>query len=151
MKIIVQRVLEAYVKVEENVVSHIDQGYCLFVGICQNDSLNTMDLMAKKVSKLRIFEDENGKMNHDIHSTTKEILSISQFTLCADTKKGNRPSFTNAMNAQDAKQYFDYFNKALESQGLIVKQGVFQAEMKVHLINDGPLTIILEENHDTHS
>jgi D-aminoacyl-tRNA deacylase len=151
MKIIVQRVLEAYVKVEENVVSHIDQGYCLFVGICQNDSLDTMDTMAKKVSKLRIFEDENGKMNHDIHSTTKEILSISQFTLCADTKKGNRPSFTNAMNAQDAKQYFDYFNKALESHGLIVKQGVFQAEMKVHLINDGPLTIILEENHDTHS
>lgn len=151
MKIIVQRVLEAFVKVEENVVSHIDQGYCLFVGICQNDTLATMDAMAKKVSKLRIFEDEHGKMNHDIHSTTKEVLSISQFTLCAETKKGNRPSFTNAMNAQDAKKYFDYFNKALESQGLIVKQGVFQAEMKVHLINDGPLTIILEENHDTHS
>ncbi len=151
MKIIVQRVLEAFVKVEENVVSHIDQGYCLFVGICKNDTLATMDLMAKKVSKLRIFEDEQGKMSHDIHSTTKEVLSISQFTLCAETRKGNRPSFTNAMNAQDAKKNFDYFNQALESHGLIVKQGIFQAEMKVHLINDGPLTIILEENHDTHS
>jgi D-tyrosyl-tRNA(Tyr) deacylase len=151
MKIIVQRVLEAFVKVEDNVVSHIDQGYCLFVGICQKDTLETMDAMAKKVSKLRIFEDEQGKMNHDIHSTTKEVLSVSQFTLCAETKKGNRPSFTNAMNAEQAKKYFDYFNQALESQGLIVKQGVFQAEMKVHLINDGPLTIILEDNHDTHS
>lgn len=151
MKIIVQRVLEAYVKVDEKVVSHIDQGYCLFVGICQHDTLETMELMAKKISKLRIFDDDEGKMNRDIHSTTKEILSVSQFTLCADTKKGNRPSFTMAMNANEAKKYFEYFNQALESHGLIVKRGLFQAAMKVHLINDGPLTIILEENHDTHS
>jgi D-tyrosyl-tRNA(Tyr) deacylase len=151
MKIVVQRVLEASVKVENVEISKIGVGYCLFVGICQKDNESVISAMAKKVSKLRIFEDEAGKMNLDIHSSTKDILSISQFTLCADTQKGNRPSFTNAMNAHDAKLLFEKFNIALENEGLKVQTGIFQADMKVHLINDGPLTIILEDNHDTHS
>jgi D-aminoacyl-tRNA deacylase len=151
MKIVVQRVLEASVKVENVEISRIGIGYCLFVGICQKDNESTIETMAKKVSRLRIFEDDAGKLNLDIHSSTKDILSISQFTLCAETRKGNRPSFTNAMNAEEAKLLFEKFNRALENEGLKVQTGVFQADMKVHLVNDGPLTIILEDNHDTHS
>ena len=151
MKIVVQRVLEASVHVKGLKVSQIGVGYCLFVGLCQYDDESTLQSMAKKISKLRIFEDDQGKMNHDIHAFTKDILSISQFTLCADTRKGNRPSFTNAMKADEAKMMFDRFNMFLKEEGLNVYEGIFQADMKVHLINDGPLTIILEDNHDTHS
>jgi D-aminoacyl-tRNA deacylase len=151
MKIVVQRVLEASVVVDHVEISKIGIGYCLFVGLCQHDNEDIVKAMAKKVSKLRIFEDEDEKMNHDIHSSTKDILSISQFTLCADTRKGNRPSFTNALKAQDAKELFEKFNHYLKEEGLKVQTGIFQADMKVHLVNDGPLTIILEDNHDTHS
>lgn len=151
MKIVVQRVLEASVHVDGLEVSRIGVGYCLFVGLCHCDNESTLQTMAKKVSKLRIFEDDQGKMNHDIHSSTKDILSISQFTLCADTRKGNRPSFTNAMKAEEARSMFERFNAFLKAEGLNVYEGIFQADMKVHLINDGPLTIILEDNHDTHS
>lgn len=151
MKIVVQRVLEACVVVNQEEVARIEEGFCLFVGICTQDNVTTLQTMAKKVAKLRIFEDEEGKMNHDILSRSKQVLSISQFTLCADTRKGNRPSFTQAMNANEAKLLFDMFNEELRNQGLVVKCGVFQADMKIHLINDGPLTIILEDNHGTHS
>lgn len=151
MKIVVQRVLKASVHVNGLEVSQIGVGYCLFVGLCHLDNESTLQAMAKKVSKLRIFEDDQGKMNHDIHASTKDILSISQFTLCADTLKGNRPSFTNAMKAEEAKIMFEQFNTFLKAEGLNVHEGIFQADMKVHLINDGPLTIILEDNHDTHS
>ena len=151
MKIIVQRVLEASVQVDGLEVSRIGVGYCLFVGLCHLDTESTLQTMAKKISKIRIFEDEQGKMNNDIHTSSKDILSISQFTLCADTRKGNRPSFTNAMKADEAKMMFDRFNMFLKEEGLNVYEGIFQADMKVHLVNDGPLTIILEDNHDTHS
>ncbi|MBS3971917.1 MAG: D-tyrosyl-tRNA(Tyr) deacylase [Erysipelotrichia bacterium] len=151
MKIVVQRVLEASVKVDQVEISKIGIGYCLFVGLCLHDNETIVQTMAKKVSKLRIFEDEEGKMNLDIHASTKDILSISQFTLCADTRKGNRPSFTNALKAEEAKILFEKFNQALEHEGLNVQTGIFQADMKVHLVNDGPLTIILEDNHDTYS
>lgn len=147
MKIVVQRVKEACVVVNNIEISRINEGLCLFVGFCLSDNESVIQTMAKKIARLRIFEDENGKMNHDIFCKSKNVLSVSQFTLYADTSKGNRPSFTNAMPAQNAVHLFEMFNLALNQQGLNVVTGLFREEMQVHLINDGPVTILLEETH----
>lgn len=114
------------------------------MGFGLNDTRENAEKMAKKVSKLRVFEDDNGKMNLDIHQVGGSILSISQFTLLADPSSGNRPSFTGAMKGEESSKLYDYFNEELRKEGLVVKTGVFGADMKIDLINDGPVTIILE-------
>lgn len=144
MKVIVQRVLKSSCTIDGQVVSKIDKGYMLLVGFGLNDTRENAEKMAKKVSKLRVFEDDNGKMNLDIHQVGGSILSISQFTLLADPSSGNRPSFTGAMKGEESSKLYDYFNEELRKEGLVVKTGVFGADMKIDLINDGPVTIILE-------
>lgn len=147
MKIILQRVKEASCKVEEEVISSIDNGYVLLVGFKKGDTLQEALFLAKKVAKLRIYEDEDGKLNHDIMSQNNhQILSISQFTVYGDTKKGNRPSFTEAMAPDEANELYSQFNQALREYGLTVKEGKFQHHMDISLINDGPVTILIEKD-----
>ncbi len=147
MKIILQRVKEASCKVSEEVISTIEHGYLLLVGFKKGDTVKEALFLAKKVAKLRIYEDAQGKLNHDILSQKNyQILSISQFTIYGDTKKGNRPSFTEAMAPDEANELYNKFNQALRELGLIVKEGKFQHHMDISLINDGPVTIILEKD-----
>jgi len=146
MKIILQRVKEASCKVDGNIISSIDQGYVLLVGFKKGDTEEKALYLAKKVAKLRIYEDEEGKLNHDILSQQHhQILSISQFTLYGETKKGNRPSFTEAMAPLEANDLYMKFNQGLREYGLTVKEGKFQHHMDISLINDGPVTILLEK------
>ena len=144
MKVIVQRAIDASVVVDGSVVGSIDKGYMLLVGFTHNDTEASCQAMAKKIKNLRIFEDEQGKMNLNIEQVEGKILSVSQFTLYADTTGGNRPSFVNAMKQDEAKRLYLYFNSCLRNLGLTVEEGIFQADMKVKFTNDGPVTIILE-------
>lgn len=144
MKIVVQRVLEASCEVNKEMVSSISRGFLLLVAIEKEDTVNDILWCANKVSGLRIFDDENGLMNLNLQQVDGEVLSISQFTLAGDVRKGNRPSFTNAQEPNLANEMFNQFNEALRENGLMVKEGVFQAEMKIHLVNDGPVTLIIE-------
>ncbi len=144
MKIVVQRSLEASCEVDGKIVGKIDNGLVLLVGFTQGDSKETVDYMVKKVLNLRIFDDENGIMNMCIDKSSASILSISQFTLYGDAKKGNRPSYSRALNGEEAVLLYDYFNRQL-SREIHVETGVFGAEMKINLTNDGPITIILEK------
>ena len=144
MKVVCQRVSKASVTVSNHVVGAIEHGYVLLVGICQDDQESTMLKMANKIANIRLFSDEQDKMNLNIHQVKGSILSISQFTLCASTKKGNRPSFDQAERPEAAKVLFERFNQALINEGLTVKTGEFQAMMEVSLVNDGPVTIVLE-------
>ncbi len=143
MILVVQCVTSASCIVEEKITGKIDKGYMVLVGIGNDDDKATCEKMAKKLSKLRVFEDEDGKMNLDIHNIGGEILSISQFTLYADTKKGNRPSFINARTGEEAISLYEYFNDCLRSEGINVEVGVFGAYMEIELVNDGPKTFIL--------
>lgn len=143
MILVVQCVTSASCTVEEKITGKIDKGYMVLVGIGNDDDEATCEKMAKKLSKLRVFEDEDGKMNLDIHNIGGEILSISQFTLYADTKKGNRPSFINARTGEEAISLYEYFNDCLRNEGINVKVGVFGAYMEIELVNDGPKTFIL--------
>lgn len=145
MKIILQRVNQASVKIDNEIKSEINRGYLLFVGVEDNDGIQQIDYLTHKISNLRIFEDEAGKMNLNINQVNGEILSISQFTLMADTKKGNRPAFVKAEDPKIAKQVYLDFNQKLRESGLVVKEGVFGSDMKVSLENDGPATFILEK------
>lgn len=145
MRVVVQRVRNASVSVRGEVVSSIDRGYALLVGISAEDTIEIMEKVAKKVVDLRIFEDEDGKMNRSIEDAGGEILSVSQFTLMADVKKGRRPSFIKAMGAEEARDYFLKFNEMLERR-VAVKSGVFQEEMLVSIANDGPVTIIVDSD-----
>lgn len=144
MKIVVQRVKSASVKVNSEIVSSIDHGLLLLVGFEKNDTMSDVLKLAKKVVSLRIFDDEDGKMNLSVQQVGGAILSVSQFTLAALTKKGNRPSFIEAMEPQLAQEYFETFNEEVKKLGIEVKSGVFQAHMDVSLVNDGPVTILLE-------
>lgn len=144
MKVILQRVKFAKCTVDNNVTGSIKDGYMLLVGYTHNDNAETNQKMAKKIANLRIFEDENGKMNLDIKKIGGNILSISQFTLYANTSEGNRPSFVNAMNPVDANKLYHEFNDCLRQYGLIVEEGIFGAHMEIELLNDGPVTICLE-------
>lgn len=143
MKVVLQRVTSASVEVKEKIVWKIQNGLLLLVGIESGDSEDLIEKFAKKILNLRIFEDENGKMNLSVLDTGGSILSVSQFTLAADCKKWNRPSFANAENPEIAKIFWEKFNKKL-SENIVVETGIFGAEMKVSLINDGPVTIILD-------
>jgi D-aminoacyl-tRNA deacylase len=144
MKVVLQRTKQASVTVDGVVTGAIDFGYMLLVGITHNDTEESIQYVAKKVAELRLFEDEQGKMNHSILDVGGSILSVSQFTLYADTKKGRRPSFTDAANPSIAKPLWDSFNEELKKYGLKVETGIFGAMMDVQLINDGPVTIIVE-------
>ena len=143
MRILVQRSLESSVSVDNKVVGSIDKGLVLLVGFTHTDTSVDIDYLVKKVVNLRIFDDENGVMNKSILDVGGSILSISQFTLYADTKKGNRPSYINAMGGENATKLYDEFNQKL-SEYVKVEKGIFGAEKEVNIINDGPVTIILE-------
>ena len=144
MRLIVQRVSEASCKVDGKITGQIDQGFMVLVGLGLNDDEAVVKKMAEKFSKLRIFEDENGKINRSIYDVEGRVLSISQFTLYADCAKGNRPSFTDALGGEKEKQLYDLFNTCLRDLGLQVEEGIFGADMKIALVNDGPVTIILD-------
>ncbi|MBQ6368109.1 MAG: D-tyrosyl-tRNA(Tyr) deacylase [Erysipelotrichaceae bacterium] len=144
MRLTVQRVSEASCTVDGKQISEIGPGYMLLVGFSVDDNEAIAKKMAQKVAKLRVFSDEEGKMNLDIHAVNGEILSISQFTLYGDARKGNRPSFVRALGGPEAIKLYDYFNQCLREEGLQVKTGIFGADMKIALVNDGPVTIWLE-------
>lgn len=144
MKLVIQRVSHASCTVENNITGKIDNGYMILVGFGLSDDKTVVQKMAEKVSKLRIFEDENGKINKSIFDVNGKILSVSQFTLYADCKKGNRPSFTNALGGEKAIELYKHFNECLRNLNLEVEEGVFGADMKINLLNDGPVTIILD-------
>ena len=145
MKVVIQRVLNASVKVDGELINSIGKGFLLLVGVENGDTKAEADVLADKIFGLRVFEDENGKMNLPISDIDGEILAISQFTLLADCRKGRRPSFINAAVTDIAKPLYEYFCEKLVFHGArSVKQGIFGADMKVSLINDGPVTIVLD-------
>ncbi|NMA16248.1 MAG: D-tyrosyl-tRNA(Tyr) deacylase [Erysipelotrichia bacterium] len=146
MKIVIQRVKSAAVKIGGKQYSSINVGYLLLIGFSYSDDEDILLPMAKKLLELRINEDSQGKMNLSIIDIGGEILSVSQFTLYADCKKGRRPSFTNACPSDKASQLYDKFNDILKESGLKVETGLFQAFMEVELINDGPVTVILDSD-----
>lgn len=143
MKIVIQKVKQASVVVEEKIVGEIGHGYVLLVGIEANDTIQDIKRAVQKITNLRIFDDQDGKINLSIKDVDGAILSISQFTLAADCRKGNRPSFINAMNQKEANELYQIFNEKLRENGLQVETGIFQEHMNVILDNDGPMTIIL--------
>lgn len=144
MKVVLQRSGAASVTVEGNVTGKIEKGYVLLVGITHDDTEEDLDYAAEKIANLRLWEDEEGKMNLPISEVGGSILSISQFTLYAETKKGRRPSFVGAARPEHALPMWEQFNEKMREKGLKVETGVFGAMMDVSLINDGPVTIILD-------
>ena len=144
MKVVVQRVLSASVLVEGKEVSSIGKGVLLLVGLTPGDTPEIADKMAEKIAKMRIFEDSEGKTNLSLSAVDGEILSVSQFTLYGSLKEGNRPSFVDAMKADEARTLYAYFLKKMQSVYPKTQNGVFQADMKVSLVNDGPFTLILD-------
>lgn len=145
MKVLVQRSKNSKVTIDGKVNGQIDHGYVLLVGFTNGDNETIIDKMINKILNLRIFEDENEKMNLSILDTKGSILSISQFTLYANAKEGRRPSFTNALNPTDASKLYDIFNEKLRSQ-IPTETGIFGADMKVEIYNDGPVTIMLDSD-----
>jgi len=145
MKLVIQRVTQASVKVDEKIIGQIGQGYMVLLGACESDTEEIADKMIKKMVNLRIFADENGKTNLALSDVGGEILLVSQFTLYADCKKGNRPSFIKAGNPAHANMIYEYVIKSLrENYGIKVETGSFGADMAVSLINDGPFTVVLD-------
>lgn len=144
MKIVLQRVSSAKVEVAENTVGSIKTGFLVLFGAGENDTKADADRLAKKVCALRIFEDENGKINRSLSDVNGSLLVISQFTLYADCSHGNRPSFMNAMKPDEAIELYDYFCEQCKKYVPIVEKGIFGEDMKVSLVNEGPFTITLE-------
>lgn len=147
MRIVLQRVAHANVTVEEKVIGKIQRGFLLLVGVTHDDAMEDMEYLVRKIVQMRIFEDEEGKLNRSIQDIGGEILSVSQFTLYADTKKGNRPSFSKAAPGDVALEMFEQFNGLLRDTGIPVETGQFGADMKVELLNDGPVTILLDSKN----
>ena len=145
MKVILQKVKKASVSVDRKVVGEIEKGYCLLVGVHKESTEADAKYLAKKIVEARLFEDENEKLNLGLKDVNGSILSVSQFTLYADTKKGKRPSFTNAASAEEANELYNKFNEYLREEGIKVETGIFQTMMEVNIINDGPVTIIYEK------
>ena len=144
MRAVVQRVTEGSVSVENKVVGQIGAGMVILLGVEDGDTEKDADYIADKVAGLRIFDDENGVMNISIMDTGGEILSISQFTLLADARKGKRPSYIKAARPEEANKLYEYFNEKLEDKGIHVETGIFQTDMLVKINNDGPVTILLD-------
>ena len=145
MKVLVQKVTSASVTVDGQIVSEITDGYLLLVGVEKGDDKSKTEYLAKKVANFRIFTDENDKMNLSVKDVKGEILAVSQFTLAADLSRGNRPGFDTAALPQDAEPLYEYFVEQLRSFDIPVKTGIFQADMKVALVNDGPCTFLLQK------
>lgn len=144
MKVVLQKVRKAQVIVNDTVVGDIDKGYCLLVGVHKNSTEKDAEYLAKKIANARLFEDNEGKINLSLKDVGGKILSISQFTLYADLKKGNRPSFTDAARPEYAKFLYEKFNEYLKNEELIVETGIFQRHMNVVIENDGPITVIYD-------
>ena len=144
MRALIQRVTSASVKVDEKIVGKIGKGFLIFLGVYEEDTEEKIEKLTKKIVNLRIFNDENDKMNLSIKEVKGEILLISQFTLCADTRKGNRPSFVSAKNPKDANVIYERTIESIRNEGIIVEKGIFGADMKVELLNDGPVTVLLD-------
>ena len=144
MKFVIQRVKHASVTVEDKVIGKIGKGFMVLIGVCESDDEAIADKMVKKLVGLRIFEDENGKTNLDLQSVNGQLLLVSQFTLYADCKKGNRPSFINAAKPEKADALYQYIISQCKKKIDVVEQGEFGADMKVELLNDGPFTIVLD-------
>lgn len=145
MKAVIQRVSHASVTVDGELISKIGKGYLILLGVMDDDTEYDAEVLAKKTSTLRVFEDDEGKMNLDIQNVGGEILAVSQFTLCAGVKKGNRPSFIRSAHPDRANELYEYFCEKLIENGVKnVEKGVFGADMKVDLLNDGPVTILYD-------
>lgn len=145
MKLVIQRVKRASVEVNKEIIGKIKQGFLVLIGVGPNDTQDEADYLAKKLIKLRVFEDDNGKMNLSIKDINGELLVVSQFTLYADCSAGNRPSFVNAAKPEKANELYEYFIEKCKEENINVEHGEFGADMKVELLNDGPVTIILEK------
>lgn len=144
MKFVIQRVTQAQVAVSGQIIGSIDRGFVVLCGICNEDTDQIADKMLQKMLNLRIFADENGKTNLSLKEVNGELLIISQFTLYADCRKGNRPSFLRSGSAEHAQQLYEYLLKSCQDKGYPVKSGEFGADMQVSLVNDGPFTIVLD-------
>lgn len=147
MRAVVQRVSKASVTIAQQEVGKIDQGLVILLGIHEKDTQEDVDYLVKKIAQMRIFEDEQGKMNRSVEDVEGQILSVSQFTLFADTKKGNRPSFISAARPETAIPLYEAFNEGIRNRGITVATGQFGADMAVSLINDGPVTIIIDSQN----
>lgn len=145
MRLLIQRVSKASVRVEGECVGKINKGFLVFLGITHGDTKDNVDYLVNKLYNLRVLEDENEKMNLSIKDINGEILIVSQFTLYADTSHGNRPSFINAAKPDKANELYEYFIEKAKQTGLKIEAGIFGADMKVELLNDGPVTILLEK------
>lgn len=145
MKAVIQRVINANLKVDGNLISEIEKGYVIYLGVKKGDGVENADYLIKKIPPLRIFEDENGKINKSILDVKGEILLVSQFTLFANASHGNRPDFLEAELPDKANELYLYVAEGLKKAGVPVKLGVFGADMKIQQINDGPFTVILEK------
>ena len=145
MKLVVQRVKNAKVDVDGKTVGRIEKGFLVLLGVTHTDTKETADYLVKKLCNLRVFEDENGKMNLSLKDVDGKLLIVSQFTLYADCSGGNRPSFVNAAKPEFANELYEYFCDKCKGNGIEVEKGIFGADMKVSLLNDGPVTIILEK------
>ena len=146
MKLVIQRVTHASVTVDNNVIGKIGKGYMVLIGVSDTDTKEIADKMLDKMIKLRIFEDENGKTNLSLKDVNGQLLLVSQFTLYADCRKGNRPSFIHAGAPGMAEELYEYMVEACRREIPVVEKGIFGADMKVELLNDGPFTIILDEH-----
>lgn len=144
MRCVIQRVSEASVEIDGKIVSQIGKGFLILLGIQKDDNENDIDYLVRKVSNLRVFDDESGKLNLSIRDVNGEIMVISQFTLYGNLKGGYRPDFTRAEKGERAKEMYEKFIKKLENEGFVVKSGIFGAYMNIKLINDGPVTIIID-------
>ncbi|MEE3457448.1 MAG: D-aminoacyl-tRNA deacylase [Lachnospiraceae bacterium] len=144
MRLVIQRVTEASVTIDGTLYSRIGKGYLVLAGIAEDDTRETADKMIRKMVNLRIFEDENGKTNLSLRDVGGEVLLVSQFTLYADTRRGNRPGFTRAGRPETAEPLYEYLVEKTREQVPVVEKGVFGADMKVALLNDGPFTILLD-------
>lgn len=143
MRVVIQRCKEASVSFDDK-VNNIDQGLVVLLGMTNGDTIEDINYLIKKITNLRIFEDSDNKMNYSVKDINGSILLVSQFTLYASTKDGNRPSFTNALNYEESNKLYELFKVELEKSGIPFKTGEFGADMKVSLINDGPVTIIID-------
>ena len=147
MRVVLQRVLNSSVKVEEKVVGKIDQGLLVLVAFTKEDTMDEIKYMVNKIINLRIFDDEEKVMNKSLIDINGSILSVSQFTLYADSKKGNRPSYKKALESNEAKKLYEKFNDEFRKLHVKIETGIFGADMQVSLINDGPVSIILEKDN----
>ena len=147
MRVLIQRSKNSSVTINNKINGSINYGYVLLVGFTHNDTKSIIDKVVKKILNLRVFEDENGKMNKSIIDVNGQILSISQFTLYADLSSGNRPSFTNALSFNEASKLYDYFNNKLRENNIKVETGIFGSDMQVSILNDGPVTIMIDSDN----